>query len=205
MSRFSGKCDFYDGVVAIHCDGDTDKLEEFLAETDIYIRGRDERTHKVVVQNEKDAVKYYPYLESIAAFNRNGRNTIVLSSRPFIDSEEMEILGWHIDDARKYWKKCKRNKVECNVDEYITHRSSWSCSEYLDRPIMEKIIKDGEKAEFDDIHDNMHEYFRRRWFEEMVRVGYSEWEAFNWCFNEFYPNDEVIIKRLGRALKKKED
>ena len=46
------------------------------------------------------------------------------------------------------------------------------------------------------------EHFRRKWFEEMVRVGYSEWKAFNWCFNEFYPDDDVVEKRLGRIIKR---
>ena len=30
MSRFSGKCDFYDGFVEIHGDGDIKKVEENL-------------------------------------------------------------------------------------------------------------------------------------------------------------------------------
>lgn len=203
MSQFSGKCDFYDSVIAIHCDGDKSKAEEFFAKTKVYIYGKGDRRHKLDIKNTKDAVKYYPYLESIAAFNKEEGNTIILSSRPFIDSEESQFIGWHIKDAMKYWKKCKRKKLEYSVEDYLENYC-WFSDNEMDKIIIERIIKDGNSAEFDDLHDNLHEYFRRRWFEEMVEEGYSEWEAFNWCFDEFFPNDEIVEKRLGRTIKRGE-
>ena len=54
MSRFSGKCDFYD-TLSIWCKGDNSKLEEFLANTDIYISGKGYREHKLDIKTEKDA------------------------------------------------------------------------------------------------------------------------------------------------------
>ena len=206
MSVFSGKCDFYDSVVSIHCDGDPSKLEEFFANTEIRIMGRDGREHKLDIKTEKDAVKYYPYLKSVACFTKEKGNTILLASRPFIDYEEEQHMGWHIEDAKKYWRKCKRNKEECTVEKYFANSYWGDRSEYIDRPIMEELIKNGNKADFKslNLHDELHEHFRRKWFAEMVRVGYTEIEAFNWCFDEFYPDDKVIIKRLGRPLKVEE-
>ena len=200
MSIFSGKCDFCDSVYTIHCDGDSKKLEEFLARTDIFVQGADGRDHKVICTNEKEACKYYPYLTSIAAYNNfEGRNTIVLSSKCFIDSEEREFIGWHIKDAFKYWRKCKRNKIPFDVEDYI-NSTYFINNKDIDTEVARRIADKGEKAEFDDIHDSLHEYFRRRWFEEMVRVGWDIKHAFNWCFNEFYPSDEVIKERLGEEL-----
>ena len=203
MSKSSGKCDFYDGVVAIHCDGDTSKLEEFLARTTIRVRGADGRDHVVSVKNEKDASLYYPYLEAIAAFNNHeGRNSIVLSSQSFIDSEERERVGWYVRDVMSYWRKCKKEKKAFDVEECVQAKGFFWTDTTMLRKVAEKVAKDGNKAEFDDIHTNMHEHYRREWFEEMVRVGHSEWFAFNWAFNEFYPKEEVIELRLGRPLNK---
>lgn len=199
MSMFSGKCDFYDSVMEIHCDGDPKKLEEFLARTDIFIHtSGDNRGHKLEINNEKDAAKYYPYLQSIAAYNKDRRNVIFLTSRSFIDDEEAEHIGWHIKDAYKYIRKCKRNKIEPSVEDFLS--KVWWTSGDMDKTIIERIIKDGNKAEFDDLHDSLHEYFRSKWFEEMVKVGYEPKYAFDWCFNEFFPDDEVIKKRLDEEL-----
>lgn len=199
MSEFSGKCDFFDSVVAIHCDGDTgEKLEEFLARTDIYVLGKDGRDHKIEVNNEKDACKYYPYLESIAAFNlHEGRNCIHLASDSFIDQEEREHIGWHIRDGKKYWNRCKRNKTVPSVEEYL-EQSYWSV-DYLDRTIIERLIKDGNKAEFDDLHDWLHEHFRKKWYEEMIRVGYTEREAFDWVYKGFFTSEEERKERLSKV------
>lgn len=200
MSMFSGKCDFYDGVIAIHCDGDTSKLEEFLSRTTIRMRGADGREHVVSVKNEKDAALYYPYLEAIAAFNIGKGNSIILSSQSFIDSEEREFMGWYIEDVLRYWRKCKREKKPFDVDECVSAVGYNWRNTYILKAVAEKVAKDGAKAKFDDIHTPMHEHYRRKWFEELVRVGHPEWFAFNWAFNEFFPSDETIEKRLGRKI-----
>lgn len=194
MSTFSGKCDFYDSVVAIHCDGDTKKLEEFLARTDIYVRGRDGRDHKVEVTDEKTACKYYPYLQSIAIFS-DGRNKIILASDSFIDQEEREHIGWKVRDVLRYWRRCKRKKVPFSVDKCV-EAYHWLNTDMF-REIAKRVAKDGEKAEFDDLHDSLHEYFRRRWYDEMIRVGWSEIEAFDWCYKGFFTSKEDMKKRLG--------
>ena len=199
MSRFSGKCDFYDSVMMIHCDNDPKKLEELLANATIRITGKDGRYYQLHITNEKEAAKYYPYLEAVAAFC-DGKANILLSSTSFIDEEEKERLQWHIDEAFKYYRKCKRKKMEFNVDEYLNEISYFK-NDYIDRSIAEQIAKHGKNATFDDIHFEFHEYYRKQWFEEMVRLGWSESEAFCWCFNEFYPKDEIVQKRLGRIIK----
>ena len=103
MSEFCGKCDFYDSIVMINLDGDRSAIEEYLKETNIYIRGKDGREHKVDCKTEKDLAKYYPYLVGIGAFGKEKR-TVVLSSKCFIDSEEEEFLNFHIQDA--YFLQC---------------------------------------------------------------------------------------------------
>lgn len=200
MSQFSGKCDFYDGFVAIHSDGEDEKIIENLKKLKLYVCGWDGRDHLVRTDTIKDIVKYYPYIEAIAAYDSETGFNIRLSARPFIDSEEKEHRGYKIADVKKYWRKCKRNKKPFDPDE-CAESLWWSDKESI-RVIAERVAKDGDKAEFDDLHYPLWEHFRRKWFEEMVRVGYSEWKAFNWCFNEFYPDDDVVEKRLGRIIKR---
>ena len=62
MSRFSGKCDFYDSVMIIHCDNDPKKLEELLANATIRIMGKDGRYYQLHITNEKEYAIYYTYL-----------------------------------------------------------------------------------------------------------------------------------------------
>lgn len=198
MSQFCGKCDFYDGFVAISGDGDEKKVVENLKKLKLYVYGKDGRDHRVKSDTIKDIAKYYPYLESIAAYSGETGYNIHLSSDSFIDQEEREHIEWYARDVLKYWRKCKREKKPFVVDECIK-LLHWMNDDIL-RAIAERVAKDGNKANFDDIHDSMHEYFRKRWFEELVRLGYTEFEAYNWCFKGLFDDEETVIKRLGRPL-----
>lgn len=191
MSRFSGKCDFYDGFVEIRCGSDEEKIKEELKKLKLYVRGKDGRDHLVKSDTIKDIAKYYPYLEAIACGSNDGF-TVILSSDSFIDQEEKEFLTWKIRDVLKWWRKCKRNKKPFDVDECV-EKLFWMNTDQI-RTIAERVAKDGEKAEFDDLHNPLHEYYRKRWFEELVRLGYTEREAYNWVYKGLFDRPEVIEK-----------
>lgn len=198
MSRFCGKCDFYDGFVAIGSDGDEEKVKENLKKLKLNIYGIDGRPHRVKSNTIKDIAKYYPYLEAIKAYNKENGYNIILSSDSFIDQEEKERIGWYIRDVYKYYRKCKREKKPFIVEECVKAISFMSAD--IVTIVAERVAKDGNKAEFDDIHLSLHEYYRRQWFEELVRLGYSEYEAYNWCFKGIFDDKETVMKRLGRPL-----
>ena len=202
MSMFSGKCDFYDSFVAIRSDGDDKQIEENLKKLKLYIYGKDGRTHRLKSDTIKDIAKYYPYLESIMAGDKDGTSIVILSSDSFIDQEERQRLGYYIDDVKKYYKRCKRKKEEFTVDKCVAANGSYWCNTDLIHTIAKRFADHGLKAEFNDIHLPMQEHFRREWFEELVRVGYTEQEAYNWAFNGFLDPPEVEEKRLGRPVKK---
>lgn len=195
MSIFSGKCDFYDSFVDIGADGDEKKLEEELKKLKLYICGDDGRNHRIKSDTIKDIAKYYPYLQSIACYNKEDGYNIYLSSDSFIDQEEREYMEWRIEYVLKYWRKCKRNKVPFVVDECV-ESLRWMNNNNL-RTIAELVAKDGNKANFKGLHDSLHEHYRRRWYEELVRLGYTEREAYNWCFKGMFDNEETMNKRLG--------
>lgn len=198
MSEFSGKCDFYDGFFDIGSSGDEEKVLENLKQLKLYVRGKDERYHKVKSDTIKDIAKYYPYVRSISLYDKENGYRIYLASDSFIDQEEREHIGWYVEEVLKYWRKCKRKKIPFTVDECV-ELLHWMNNDMV-RTIAERVAKDGDKAEFDDLHDSIHEYFRRKWFEELVRLGYTEREAYDWCFNAFLDNEKTVIKRLGRPL-----
>lgn len=200
MSKFSGKCDFYDGFVMINSDDDEEKVNENLKKTDLYIWGSDNRRHRIKADTVKDIVKYYPYLESMA-FYSGDKYSITLSNDSFIDQEERERLSSRIKDVLAYWRKCKRNKAPFDVEECC--KAVWGFgNDEITKEIATRVAEYGDKAEFKDIHLPMHEYYRKNWFDEMVKTGYTEFEAYTWCFNAMWDKEETIIKRLGRPLKK---
>lgn len=199
MSQFCGKCDFYDGFVAIRCDDDEEKLKEELKKLRLYVRGKDGRSHLVKSDTIKDIAKYYPYLVGMSIGSKNGENVMYLSSSSFIDQEEREHLSWYINDVMKYWRKCKRTKIPFTAEECLK-KFHYLYTDALSI-IIDRIVKDGDKAEFDDIHLPLHEYYRQRWFEELVRVGWTEREAYDWAFNSWFERPDRIKERLGRTLK----
>jgi len=200
MSQFCGKCDFYDSFVAIRSDGEDEKIIENLKGLELYVRGKDGRRHQVKSDTIKDITKYYPYLESVRYGNQDGYCVIILASDSFIDQEEREHLSYYVRDVEKYYNRCKRKKIPFVVDECVKEYSYWTTPE-LCRIIAERFEQFGKKADFSDLHLPMHEYYRKRWFEEMVRVGYTEHQAYDWVYKGLFDPPEVIKKRLGRPLK----
>ena len=200
MSKFCGKCDFYDSFIAIRCKGDEKQVEENLKKLRLFIYGRDGRTHRLKSDTIKDIAKYYPFIEAVMCGECDGSSTIILSSDSFIDQEERQHLGFYIKDIERYYNRCKRKKDSFVVDECVKEFSYWSNSE-LYRTIAERFAKNGKKAKFDDIHLPLQEHYRREWFDELVRVGYTEYEAYDWAFNGMFDSLELVKKRLGRPLK----
>ena len=199
MSKFSGKCDFYDGFVMIDSDGEDDEIIENIKKLKLYIQGVDDRSHLVKSDNIKDICKYYPYLEKLATHNRETGYRIYLSDDSFIDIEEKQYRDYIVADVMKYWRKCKKNKVEFKEDECL-EALWWTPTDEL-KEIIHRVAIDGKKAEFDDIHFSLWEHNRRKWFEELVKRGYTENEAYNWCFKGLFDTPEEVEKRLGRPLK----
>lgn len=193
MSVFSGKCDVYDHFAM------GDNPEEEIKNTNIYIWGNDNRRHLLRVDTIKDLAKYYPYLIACGTW-ADGKGIIELSSRSFIDREEEEHISWQIKDVLKYWRKCKRNKIPFDEEECYRTVNYWRDNDAALKEIISRVAKDGDKATFKGIHKPMWEHYRKAWFEELVSLGYGEFEAFCWCFNEFFPKPEVVEKRLGRKL-----
>lgn len=168
----SGKCDFED-TCSIY------GTKEILDKYNIFISG-----HEVVplkMESEKDLVAYYPYLVTTMCGCKEG-GVIILSNESFIDREERERIESNLDTLKKYNRKCKRNKKEFDKEEALK-KICWlpSAESYLIE-LINRVAEKGEKATIDGLHDNMHEYMRKQWFDAMVAHGWNEDSAYRWVY-----------------------
>ena len=189
MSKYSGKCDFGDTWM-IHGEG-------YILNSNVYIG---ENIVPLRIDSYKDALPYFPYLVSLAAFNNvEGKGEIRLSTESFIDREEREHLGWILRDAKKYFKKCKRIKKEFDADEATKALSSFEYEKNIYMPIAEEVKKDGIKAKIPDrVHLPMHEYYRKELYDDMIKAGYDSTKAAKWA----YGWHRVFINDLPDSIKK---
>lgn len=175
MSEFSGKCDIYDIL--------GDATDEYLQNSDFYIHTPDCRKHRIVINNQKDLAKYYPYIAS-ALYGSAKRHVIILSSTSFIDREENEFINSTKEDLLRYYRKCKRIKKPYNAEEALNESIfSWG-GNFAEWQIelAKRIEQNGEKVIIEGLHRTMQDYYRERWFEKMVELGYTEEEADLWIY-----------------------
>ena len=195
MSIFSGKCDVYDHF----CMKDTtEDIEKEIKNTNFYIRTQDGKRHHLMINCIRDLVPYYPYLIVIGAFS-NSHSIIELSNKSFVDSEEDEIMSWRLDDLKRIYRKCKREKKEFNFD-YVKKVQGDFLTSNPNYKLMIKIVSDNkDKTCIDDlyknnIHNYMSEYYRNELYETMISYGYSKIESYNWCFNEFVFSEDKMTR-----------
>lgn len=165
MSRFSGKCDFYDSIVMIH----EYTLEELQNKVRIYIGGSKIPLH---IENMEDLIPYYPYIVIAAYYDNVERKSVMrLSPDSFVDSEEKEILNFYLKQLLKYYNHCKRKKIEFDTENAVnkTCWTLWDKEGYIE--LANRIKEYGNKATIDGIHLKMQEIYREELVEEMIRKG----------------------------------
>lgn len=158
--------------------GDYD--DEKLSQCNIYI---EDNLVPLRINNHHDLAPYYPHI-MIMGSGENGVWNCRITSRSFVDYEEEERLNWKLRDFNKYRKKCKRNKIP-----YIESEAIKECC-YLqptdvDKEIAHRVGLYGDKATIDGIHDDMHEYYRNKLLEEMIRLGWEERTAKYWIWKDW--------------------
>lgn len=117
MSRFSGKCDFYDSI-EIH------GIDHIL-NCNVYVGNSDT---PLSLHSIADCVPYYPYVVSVSGIdNVNKCGMIRLMDRSWVDIEEerygpMRIHQYYRDELRKELEKYRLEDIEPDDEEtwYIT-------------------------------------------------------------------------------------
>lgn len=178
--------------------------EEYLQNSKFYITTPDGKEHRIVINNQKDLCRYYPHLVHMMHCS-NGESVVHLSSISFIDREEEEMISWIKRDLVKYYNKCKRNKIHYDPDEAL-EKVIWGKVTEYERILAQRVGEKGEKASIVGLHRSIHDYYRERWFEEMIRQGYTENEADYWIYGwnekprrKGYDKEESKKNETGKA------
>lgn len=193
MSQFSGKCDL--------CDWFDGKQEEDLKNYKIYAAGN---IVPLKIETIKDLVPYYPYIVACAGWS-DGRGVIRLSSSSFVDREEEEALTFALKSLLRYYRRCKRKHIEYDQNAAIEH----CFGEFVTSPyktLAYRVREDGEKATIEGVHTYFSTYYRKKLFEEMLKVGYTPFEAAHWVYQNDWKAANKLIEEyeLGTLFNKEE-
>ena len=113
----------------------------------------------------------------------------------FIDEEERDHLTWKLNNVKRYWQSCKRKKIPYDIEKATQIISFFGMPNGVEQEIAERVAKDGNKATIDGIHDYMHEYYRNKLLEEMIRLGWDQRVAKYWIWKDWekvFREEEVI-------------
>ena len=124
-----------------------------------------------------------------------GYADIHISKESFIDEEEREHLTWKLEDVKRYWRSCKRKKIPYDVEKATQLISFLGTPNGIEQEIAERVEKDGDKATIDGIHDYIHELYRNKLLEEMIRLGWDRRVAKYWIWKDWekvFREEEVI-------------
>lgn len=187
ISKFSGKCDFADSLW-ISAETEEEVFNKFNG-TKLYIcqplpddfsweealknKVNIPETYykKVEYSSIKDLIPLYPHIIAFATYdNTEPKGSVVcLSRESFVDSEEREILEWRLKDLLRIYNRCKRKKIEFDVEEALKEIVWNGYNEEPYRELANRVKEKGKKASIEDIHLKMHEIYRRQLVEEMIK------------------------------------
>ena len=171
ISRYSGKSDLADTC-------DIFGIDEIISKYKIYAHGN---ILPLKIEKPSDIVPYYPYLTASMSSSKEDGGVIYLSSQSYVDEEETRHLQLYLDLVKKYWRKCKRNKMPFDEDEALK-KICWMTPKDYEKEIVRRVKEQGEKATIDGIHYPMSDYYRNELYKEMIANGWDDFKAYQWCF-----------------------
>lgn len=177
MSVYSGRCDVYDSLVEINRYTD----EELKNNVDIYIGNIGT---PLKIESQKDLIPYYAHLIGSACYNNKDKKACVhITSESWVDKEERDVLEFRLKELFRIYNRCKRNKVEFDVDKAVKEITWNGWNEEANRELANRVKEYGKKANVDGIHLKMHERYRKELVEEMLKHGlnpckYGDFERF---------------------------
>lgn len=124
------------------------------------------------ISSYKDLIPYYPYLIGTTYYDNAERKSVIrLSSESFVDREERESLEWRLKELIRIYNRCKRKKIEFNVEDAVKQVTWNGWNEEAHRELANRVKDSGKKATVDGIHLKMHEYYRKELVDEMIQNG----------------------------------
>lgn len=165
MSRFSGKCDFYDCVASFYT------FEEIQNKVKIFV-GKSDKPLKI--EKMTDLIPYYPYLISLGAYDIVDRtDTVHLTSKSYIDLREQDSLDFILKQILRYYNSCKRKKIIFSVDGAVKKVFAISDKDRdtVATELANRVKINGKKASTDGLHLSIYDFYRKELAEEMVENG----------------------------------
>lgn len=165
MSRFSGKCDFYDCVASFYT------FEEIQNKVKIFV-GKSDKPLKI--EKMTDLIPYYPYLISLGAYDIVDRtDTVHLTSKSYIDLREQDFLDFVLKQILRYYNSCKRKKIDFSVDGAVKKVFAISDKDRdtVATELANRVKINGKKASTDGLHLSIYDFYRRELAEEMIKNG----------------------------------
>lgn len=175
----SGKSDFEDFCTMHHTPADILEKYQIYSSSDAII--------PLKITSEKDLVAFYPYLIISMYSNQKEGGVIRLASEPYIDIEEQEHIKWQLDELIKYYKRCKRRKESFDKEEAL-NKISWKYwngdiePQQYEIELVNRVSEFGLKATIENLHDQMHDRMRDKWYQMMTKKGWNEDVAYRWVY-----------------------
>lgn len=165
MSKYSGKCDFYDTVVKIH----KYTLDELKHNVIIYVG---ENKEPLQIDKIEDLIPYYPYNISFAYVDNVHRKAVIhLSNKSLIDMRERDNLNLYLKLILRYYNKCKRKNIEFNVEEAVDKLTCSKSNRDTYIELANRVKLNGKKANIDGIHLESYDFYRKELVDEMIKNG----------------------------------
>lgn len=158
MSMYSGKCDLYDTIEVFG--------EDYILKSKIYIGSNDKPLN---FNNIRDLIPYYPHIICTSSGDKTS-SIIHLTTESFVDIEEREFLEFHLKEILRIYNRCKRKKIEFKVEDVLKELSIIT-NQDITRELIERVKKNGKKANIDGLHLSSSDYYRKELVEEMKKNG----------------------------------
>lgn len=172
MSKYSGKCDFYDFIA-------TNGAEKVLNQKSVYLG---QNIVPLAFKTPSDLVPYYPHIVSIFY-----GDTIRITTESYIDVQERMTVKDNYNFLIKEMSKLHGNFNEEQIFEKIVRQwiGYWSDvkKEYYISLIRVALKYNCDKnANLNYVHMPVYDMYRGFLYEEMLNNFWPEEDAYKWCY-----------------------
>lgn len=173
MSKFTGKCDFYDHIEVCGIDS--------VLNSDVEVGDK-----PIQLNSLKDCALYYPNIISMSC-SSNDHSYIRLTKDAWFNIEEHRYLMIEMEWVKKEYRRCKRRKEEFVIDAVYEKIFNYAFTndEKVRREIIKRVKEYGNKANIDGLHFSFYlQYYRKEYYNELISLGYDEKFAHQWAYEE---------------------
>ena len=160
MSKFTGKCDFYDHIEVCGIDS--------VLNSDVEVGDK-----PIQLNSLKDCALYYPNIISMSC-SSNDHSYIRLTKDAWFNIEEHRYLMIEMEWVKKEYRRCKRKKEEFVIDDVYEKIFNYAFTneEKVRREIIKRVKEYGNKANIDGLHFSFYlQYYRKEYYNELISLG----------------------------------